>query len=234
MEPVLYDRVDVGAALQQARTLADEHGAVLIFDEIVSGFRIARGGASEKFGVTPDLACWAKGIANGMPLAAVTGRKQFHDLTATLVISTTYGGETLSLAAAKACLDIYAKQDVIGHATRLGERLLSGMQTAAHSVGLKMHFGGHPMMGGYLFGYQGPDMNRDLTTLFLKELARRGVLFRRNGLLFISFSHTIEQIEMTIRAAAEAMAIMADAVESGSIRELLLNPDEPAAEFRVR
>lgn len=87
----------------------------MIFDEIVTGFRMALGGAQERYGVTPDLSCFAQAIANGMPLAAVCGQRDIMQAAERLTISVTYGGEALSLAAAQATLEVYRSQDVIGH-----------------------------------------------------------------------------------------------------------------------
>ncbi len=221
MEPISYQHTELGSALVEARKLADEHGVLLIFDEIVSGFRLARGGAAEKYGVTPDMACWAKGMANGMPLAAVTGRADLAPVVKEAIISSTYSGEALSLAAANACLDIYQEVEVIGHMEMLGYRLLKGLKALADEAGLKVIVGGHQQMGGYLFRYDDPKLNYDLATLFLQEMAERGVLIRRNGLLFISLSHNIEDIDQTLTMAGEAFVTLARAADAGSADSFL-------------
>ena len=100
------------------RQITEKKGALLIFDEIVTGFRVARGGVQEYFGVTPDLAVFAKGIANGMPLSVYAGRREIMKLLARgggVVVSSTYGGETLSLAACRAVIRTYLEHDVVGH-----------------------------------------------------------------------------------------------------------------------
>ena len=89
------------------RELADQYGVLLVFDEIVTGFRLAPGGAQEYYGVTPDLAVFAKGIANGMPLAAVAGRREIMRGRRGALHQLTYGDEALSLAAARAALNVY-------------------------------------------------------------------------------------------------------------------------------
>ena len=97
------------------RDLSSRQGAVLIFDEVVSGFRIALGGAQEYYGVIPDMAAIGKGMANGMPLSVYLGRKECMDILDECIISSTYGGETLSLAAAKATISTYLDEKVIDH-----------------------------------------------------------------------------------------------------------------------
>ena len=98
--------------LQALNDLAHKHGALVIYDEIVTGFRLAMGGAQEYFGVTPDLATFAKAMANGMPLAAVVGSKEVMKTAENCLISITYGGEALSLAAAVATMNILREQNV--------------------------------------------------------------------------------------------------------------------------
>jgi glutamate-1-semialdehyde 2,1-aminomutase len=119
-----YKTMSAGKTYYPAlRELTQRHGAVLIFDEIVTGFRIARAGVQEYFSVTPDLAVFAKGIANGMPLSAYCGSKDLMQTANRAVISTTYGGETLSLAAAKAVMQTYSRENVVDYLWSTGETL---------------------------------------------------------------------------------------------------------------
>lgn len=134
-----YGSMEAGHTFYPAvRALADKHGSLLVFDEIVTGFRIAIGGVQQYFGVTPDLAVFSKGIANGMPLSVYAGRKDVMSRCApgNVVISSTFGGETLSLAAAKACIDIYRKHDVPGFLWRQGEAMWGGLKRLFESKGI--------------------------------------------------------------------------------------------------
>lgn len=127
-----YAKIEEGKTFYPAlRKLADKHGALLIYDEIVTGFRIAIGGVQEYFGVIPDLSVFSKGVANGMPLAVYTGKKEVMSFCAPgkASISTTFGGETLSLAAAKACLETYEQQDVVGFLWNQGKTMWTGLQS---------------------------------------------------------------------------------------------------------
>jgi glutamate-1-semialdehyde 2,1-aminomutase len=138
-----YPNMEAGRAfLPLARELTERHGAVLVFDEIVTGFRIALGGAQEYFGVTPDLAVFAKGVANGMPLAVYCGRADIMEELDTTIVSSTYGGETLSLAAAKACIETYRTCDVAGHLWRMGERMWAGANAIYARHGLPLEWRG--------------------------------------------------------------------------------------------
>jgi glutamate-1-semialdehyde 2,1-aminomutase len=121
-----YKQMSAGETYYPAlRALTQKHGAVLIFDEIVTGFRIARAGAQEYFETTPDMAVYAKGMANGMPLSAYVGNRELMQTARRAVISTTYGGEALSLAAAKATLQCYDRENVVDFLWAQGENLWS-------------------------------------------------------------------------------------------------------------
>src|SRR6266851_48481 len=122
------DMTPEGATIQEyLRALQDyarECGALFILDEMVTGFRWAIGGATEYFGIMPDLACYGKAMANGYPLACIVGpqkiMKHAHD------VSSTFGGEGVGLAAAKATIEVYRREPVIPRLWEVGKRLLAG------------------------------------------------------------------------------------------------------------
>lgn len=203
------------------RDLAHEIGAMLIFDEIVTGFRLARGGAQEYFGVTPDLAVFAKGIANGMPLAAVTGRADMMTAMTDATISITYGTEALSLAAAKAALTVYRDEPVIETLHARGLRLREGLSAAACDAGLPFVVAGFDPMTAMRFTGLDPATDHDAWTYLLQEMAARGVLLRRGGLNFVSYSHTEADIDAVIVAAREVFPTLARLLEGGLVREYL-------------
>lgn len=195
--------------LRDLRDLAHEQGALLIFDEIVTGFRLANGGAQEYFGVTPDLACFAKGLANGMPLGAVVGRAEVMASFVDAAISITYGGEALSLAAAAATLTIYRDEPVIATLWARGRALRAGLERAATAVGVPFETQGYDPMTGMHFPGLDPATDQQAWTFLLQELAARGVLLRRRGLNFVSYSHTEEDIAQVVAAAEAVFAELA-------------------------
>ncbi len=189
------------------RDLAHAHGALLGFDEIVNGFRLALGGAQEYYDVLPDLACFAKGMANGMPLAAVVGRAGVMARAAGSLISLTYGGEALSLAACAATVRVYREEGVIDYLWRIGQQLVDGLNAAAAAHGVPFRAGGYAPMSSMRF-----DLPREQVDLawerFLAACAERGILFRRGGLNFVTFSHSPADIERTIDSAGQAFAVL--------------------------
>lgn len=231
MEPVEYTNTDSREFLLAARELADENGVVLVFDEIVSGFRVALAGAQEYFGVVPDIACFAKGISNGLPLSVVAGKKDIMSATKDVSISSTYAGDALSLAAAVACIKEYREKDVISHLWECGGMLVSGMNKLAAETGLALEFKGYPQMSAYNFGYDDPEENTDMTSLFLQEMAARGILLRRGGLVCVTYSHKKEDIEKTLDICGEVFPKLLESHRNKSVKRLL-QTDEVAQGIR--
>jgi glutamate-1-semialdehyde 2,1-aminomutase len=122
--------------LPALRALCDREGVLLIFDEIVTGFRMGPGGAQEHYGVTPDLACFGKAMANGLPISAVVGRREVMIGMEDIFFSGTYGGEALSLAAAIATLDKLKAEKVAPRLWALGETLMARSNDAVAATGL--------------------------------------------------------------------------------------------------
>ncbi|HEX2032546.1 MAG TPA: aminotransferase class III-fold pyridoxal phosphate-dependent enzyme [Chloroflexota bacterium] len=204
---VPYAEVLPAAHLQAMGKLVHDHGALFVFDEIVAGFRLARGGAHEYFDVTADLACFAKGMANGLPLAAVVGRREVMAVAERALISITYGGEALSLAACAAVLDVYRRQDVVGHLWATGRQLMDGLNRAAQEAAVPFRCTGYAPMSAMHLDLPA-DRLAEAWTLLLAECARRGVLLRRGGLNFITLAHTAADVERTVAACAEAFAVL--------------------------
>lgn len=228
MEPASYSTMDTGDYLKWARGLADKHEVVLAYDEIVTGFRLAPGGAQEHFGVIPDIACFAKGISNGMPVAAVAGKREVMKTAKDLVISSTYGGDAVSLAAAVACLREIHEKNVIAHLWEQGSRLIDGMNGIAQEAGLALEFRGWPVMSSFGFRYDDAQANADLMTLLLQEMAKRGVLLRRGGLVFMTYSHKAADVDRTLEVCREVFPILVDAQKSGNVEDRLVTREVAA------
>jgi glutamate-1-semialdehyde aminotransferase len=203
------------------RDLAHEIGALLIFDEIVTGFRMANGGMQAYFGVTPDLAVFAKGIANGMPLAVVAGRAEVMASMTDALISITYGGEALSLAAAKATLEVYRDEPVIETIWARGRQLRDGLTAAAAASQVPFVVDGFDPMTAMRFEGLDAETGADAWGYLLQEMAARGVLLRRGGLNFISYSHSEADIGTVVDTAGEVFANLAPLLTAGTVREHL-------------
>jgi len=205
----------VDGFLGAVRDLAHRHGAVFVMDEIVTGLRYAPGGAQERYGVTPDLACFGKALGNGLPIAAVLGARPLMQELERVFVSMTYGGDALALAAASAVLETIACEPVIPHVWAMGERWLAGARRAVADSGLAIRVGGTPPRSHFEFDDQGGYEARAIRSLLLQECVKRGVLF---GVpVFTSWSHQAEDIDETIAALGEALGVVADAVRTGTL-----------------
>src|SRR3989344_1507516 len=143
MEPMTIDEPQDNF-LGKVRDLAREHGALLIFDEMVTGFRFGLGGAQQHFKITPDLSCFGKSIANGMPLSITVGKEEIMSKTEDLFMSTTFGGEAASLAAAVATIKEMKQKDVVGHIWKVVAMFKEGYNSLAQKVGVNTQSNGTP------------------------------------------------------------------------------------------
>lgn len=192
--------------LADLRELTERHGALLIFDEIVTGFRLRRGGAQEYFGVTPDLAVFAKGISNGVPLSCYVGRAEVMDKVEEVVISSTFGGDTLGLAAAKATLDVYENEDVIGALWARGRQLHEVFNSHCRRLGIPASFQGLPPAGQPVFEHPDSVRNNELFLRFNGEVLKRGVIIYT--VCYPNYSHTEADVAEAVAAMGEALEAM--------------------------
>ena len=207
--------------LQQVQKITKENGALLIFDEVITGFRLALGGAQEYFGVIPDLACFGKAMANGYPISAIVGQRDIMELFDEIFFSFTFGGETLSLAAAGATITEMRKQKVIEHLWEQGLKLKDGYNVLARELGVDRYTEcmGLAPRTAVTFKDETGEECLVLKSLFQQECLKRGVLFA--GGQNICFSHSDADIDQTLRVYRAAMEILAKAIEKGDASQRL-------------
>jgi glutamate-1-semialdehyde 2,1-aminomutase/spore coat polysaccharide biosynthesis protein SpsF len=214
--------------LQQIQTLCKREGALLIFDEVITGFRLGRGGAQEHFGVTPDLACFGKAMANGYPISAVAGPREIMKTFKEVFFSFTFGGETLSLAAALATMKEIAEREVIAHIWEQGLKLHEGINALAREFDMERFVRCQGLPPRTVINFY-DESGRDsllVKSLFQQECLKRGVLF--SGGQNLSFSHSNADIEHTLRVYRTALEILRDAMRKDCVREKLEGePIEP-------
>jgi len=203
---VPYNRPLSREFLESVRAACTQHGVLLICDEIVTGFRLALGGAHQYFGVQADIACFSKSLAAGMPLSAVVGPRAHLKVMDTLQVSTTFGGELLSLAVCEAALNVYRTTDYINQIATLGRALCAGVNAAASAAEAPLRVLGYDSIPLFSFD-RDPARHAPLMRNFQAQMAERGVLLRRD-LNFINGAHTKQQIEFTVAAAADSLSAM--------------------------
>ncbi len=201
--------------LQNALDIAHANGAVFILDEICTGFRYAAGGAQEYYGIMPDLACFGKGMANGMPISVIAGKKEFMRELNDIFFSMTYSGETTALAAAIETIKEIKEKNVIDYIWKQGKKLRDGLEKIRDEIGVNLDIPGNPVRSGLVFRDQSGNESTDMKSLFLQETVERGILF--GGPVYISFSHSDADISRTLDASYEALIIVKQAVDEGDI-----------------
>ena len=220
MEPAMCNQGAIAPApgyLEGALAACRKHGAILIFDEVITGFRLGRGGAQERFGVTPDLTLMAKAIANGFPVAAIAGRADLLDLFADGVL---HGGTFNAQPVAMAALVATQKALTPEHYERSsahGQRLQDGIRVILKEAGIKAQVAGFPLMFHVAFGLDAPARNyRDVAradkaaySRFAHELLKRGVRVLERGAWFVSSEHDEAVVDATLAAVRDAARAVA-------------------------
>jgi glutamate-1-semialdehyde aminotransferase len=209
--------------LQAAIDATRRHGALFVLDEIVTGFRYALGGAQERYGVVPDLACFGKGMANGFPLAAVVGSADAMRVFERIFFSMTYSGETVSLAAALATLRVLREEPVIERIWETGAAVRRGLADLIAGAPFDVRLDGNPPRSSLAFPSQ------ELRGIFLQECHKRGVLF---GVpIFPTYRHSDADVAQTL-AAAEAAFERMEAAHTAGDYAAHLEGEPPGTVFR--
>ncbi len=203
--------------LEGLRELCTRHGALLIFDEVITGFRVSVGGAQGHFGVTPDLATFAKAMAGGFPVSAIAGKRDFMKAFGEMTVthSGTYNSNGPCMAATVAALDMLSVRDgeMLRHAHAMGAQLMSGLETLAASAGKQVHVRGVPPAFHVSFNETETvvdyrtftSRDKEAYTRFWVALQDQGVRTTPDGLWFVSTAHTQEDVDRTLEAAGKAL-----------------------------
>lgn len=213
--------------LNEVQQICRQHGALLIFDEMITGFRWHLGGAQKFYGVTPDLSTFGKAMGNGFAIAALVGRREIMQLGGTeseqprvFLLSTTHGAETHALAASLATLQVYRERPVIEHLWRQGERLQTMVRKAAEENGVEEYFvvKGRPCNLVFETRDEQHTPSQAFRTLFLQELIRGGIIAPS---FVVSYSHTDADIARTASVVNDALRVYRKALEEGVGKHLL-------------
>ncbi len=209
--------------LDEVRFLAHKYGAVLIFDEVVSGFHYALGGAQEMFGVTPDLVAFGKGMANGYPISAVAGRRDLMEqIEQGVFVSTTFGGDSISMAASLATIELLERPNVYEQITGLGTTLKDGIQKRIdkYDLGDILAVSGLPAHCGVAFeGHDSLDYI-DIQSIYSQTLLQYGIL--QFAIYFLNLHHTENEVEVYLEATDKAFSLIREAVDRDSIDGILV------------
>jgi glutamate-1-semialdehyde 2,1-aminomutase len=201
--------------LQFIRDQCSQYGILLILDEVKTGFRIARGGAQEVYGLVPDLATYAKSLGNGYPVAALGGKREIMDTIGCGVSQGgTYCGNAVGVAAAGAVLDLLQSQPILETIAERGRKLQAGLGCIFQTAGIQANVHGHPAMFGFSLGTDMPSdqrawakSDRDYYLRLMSALYERGIMpdFDPHEPWFLCYSHTDADIDATLNALEDAV-----------------------------
>jgi glutamate-1-semialdehyde 2,1-aminomutase len=219
--------------LAEVRGLCDRHGALLVLDETITGFRWHVGGAQRLYGIVPDLSTFGKALANGFALAALAGKREVmerggltHSKERVFLLSTTHGAETHSLAAATASMQVFQNEPVVQTLYRQGERLRRGVEEVARRHGVQDYIQVVGRSCNLVFSTKGADHkpSQAFRALLMQELIRGGVLAPS---FVVSYSHSDDDIDRTIEAVDCAAEVYARALTDGVDSHLVGRPVKP-------
>lgn len=219
--------------LEKTKKLCRKYGAVLIFDETITGFRFSKGGAQEVFQVTPDLSTFGKGIANGYPLSVVCGSREIMREMENIFFSGTFGGELLSLAAANVVLGMHQKDEISPRLNKYGEELSQDLQKVIDQSDMSglLEIKGHPTWK-FLEWKDGSESTApELKTFFMQEMFRSGILILSTHNVTLAHNKKIRGV--IISKYERVLTLMKKAINSGNLKDKLeVVPLKPL--FKVR
>ena len=197
--------------LEGVRALADRYGAVLVFDEIRTGFRVSLGGAQQRYGVTPDLSTFGKAMANGYPISAVVGKEKYMKVCESKVfISSTFFPNSLEMVAAMKCLDILEREKTLDTLWERGARFLEELERLVAEAKVPVTVSGIPPMP-YITFDRVDDHYKARRERFYTETIRRGLFIQPYHHWYICARHTEEDLTRALQIIREALAIIAEA-----------------------
>ena len=209
--------------LEGVKELAHKYGAILIFDEVVSGFHYALGGAQEMFGVSPDLVAFGKGLGNGYPISAVAGRKDLlEQIEKGVFISTTFGGDSIAMAAALATLDILSRPGFYDHITKIGTMMRDGIQERIdkYDLNVVLSVSGLPAHCGVAFEGHGSLSYLDIQSVYSQTMLQSGILIF--AIYFLNSSHTEKEAQAYLDATDKAFFLIRKAIDHDSLEGILI------------
>lgn len=217
MEPIMFNTggvLPVDGYLERVREMCTKYGTLLIFDEVITGFRVSSGGAQARLNVTPDLTILGKALANGFAVAAIVGRREFMDLVGSgrVMHGGTYNTQSISMAATVATLKAIASGSVHQAIDKTGGALMNGLREEFTKAGIMHEIVGFPAVFNVRFDLQGPTdyrsaikANRERYMNFSYELLKRGVRILPRGTWFLSSAHEMQDIESTLSVLRDVL-----------------------------
>lgn len=220
LEPTHFEKPE-NDFLKKVRKIADDNNALLILDEIVTGFRFDLGGAQKYFDIKGDFVCFGKGMANGLPLSAITGPEEFMKKFDELWVSSSNNSEILSIAGTIAVINEMQKENTISHCWNVGKRLFNGWNKIVEKHNINAKMVGYPIrMEQKCYDKKGND-SLELKSVLLQEMVKKGIFMSPLGAVYLSYSHSNKDIERTLEILDEVCGIINLKIKNENYKELL-------------
>ena len=220
LEPTHFEKPQ-NDFLKKVRKIADENNALLILDEIVTGFRFDLGGAQKFFDIKGDFVCFGKGMSNGLPLSAITGPQEFMKKFDELWVSSSNNSEILSIAGTIAVINEMRDKNTISHCWKVGKKLFEGWNKVVerHNIDAKMN--GYPIRMQQVCYDKNGKISLELKSVLLQEIVKKGIFMSPLGAVYLSYSHSNEDIEKTLEVLDEVCSTINLKTKNGNYKELL-------------
>lgn len=199
LEPTLFEEPK-NDFLKKVRKMVNTHDSSLILDEVVTGFRFDIAGAQKYFNIKGDMVCFGKGMANGLPLSAITGPTEFMKTFDDLWVSSTNNSETLSMAGSMAVITEMKEKNTIKHCWNMGEKLFKGWNKIAQENGINAQMTGYPIRMDLKCYDENNSESLSMKSLISQEMIKQGIFMSILGSSYISYSHSLTDIEHTLKA----------------------------------
>ena len=219
MEPMIFE-FPSNNFLSQVKKVTHDHDALLIFDEVQTGFRWSMGGAQESFDVSPDLTAWGKAMANGMPLGSISGKAEFMSVFEDIFYSTTFGGETLSLAAFIATVTELKEKKALNSIHQKGAKFQDEFKQLSSDIGISIPIDGHPAKIRLQFLDEKENESLLLRSLFCQENIQNGIFFWQ-GPIFHNYSHSEDDMEKTLNSIEKSLKTLKNAIKCNNVKSML-------------
>ena len=207
--------------LQNVRKLANENNSLLILDEIVTGFRFDLGGAQKFFDVNGDLVCFGKGMSNGLPLSAITGQTEFMETFDKLWVSSSNNMEALSMAGCLATINEMQEMKTINHCWDIGKKLFDGWSKVISQHDFNAKMDGYSIRMNPQFFDSTMNESLPLKSLVFQEMVKKGIFISPLNAIYLSYSHSLDDVEMTLSALDEVLTELSKKITSDNYLDLL-------------
>jgi len=207
--------------LKKVRKIADRYNTVLVLDEIVTGFRFDLGGAQKYFDIKGDLMCFGKGMGNGLPISAITGPREYMKIFDDLWVSSTNNMEALSMAGSLATIQEMRERNTIAQCWQVGKRLFEGWNKIIEKNNINAKMTGYPVrMESLCYDPSGVE-SLALKSLIFQEMVKRGIFLSPLGAVYLSYSHSFEDIDKTLEILDDVCKIINEKVSNANYEKLL-------------